>query len=63
MSAMPSWGLSHDDKSIWAMAALALKLHGMNVREYEEHVRALEADDTHDHDDDGHDHDHDHHSH
>lgn len=61
MSAMPSWGLSHDDKPIWAMAAMALKLHGMSTQEYEKHIRALEADDTHDHD--GHDHGHDHHSH
>ena len=57
MTAMPAWGLSHDDKSIWAMAALTLKLHGMSTQEYEKHIHALEADDAHDHDD------HDNHSH
>lgn len=61
MTAMPAWGLSHDDKSVWAMAALVLKLHGMSAQEYGEHLRVLQTDDSHDHDH-GHD-DHGDHSH
>jgi len=56
MTAMPGWGLSHDDKSIWTMAALTLKLHGMNAQQYEEHIRALETDHSHDHGHDDHSH-------
>ena len=46
MTAMPAWGLTHDDESIWAMAAFALKLHGMTAEQYE----ALFIDSDHDSD-------------
>lgn len=52
MTAMPAWGLTHNDESIWAMAAFVLKLHGMTTEQYE----ALIEPDHH-----GHQHDDDHH--
>ena len=38
MTAMPAWGLSHDDKTIWAMTAFIHKLRGMSAEQYEELV-------------------------
>lgn len=52
MTAMPAWGLTHDDEAIWAMAAFIQKLPGMTAEQY----AALA--DSHG---DGHDHQHDHH--
>lgn len=54
MTGMPAWGLSHDDQSIWAMAAFVIKLHGMNAVEYENLVRTIETDHSHDHDEHAH---------
>ena len=34
MTAMPAWGLSHDDETIWAMAAFVDKLKGMTAEQY-----------------------------
>lgn len=36
MTAMPAWGLSHDDASIWAMVAFILKMSGMSQEQYRE---------------------------
>ncbi|MDP1559548.1 MAG: cytochrome c [Nitrosomonas sp.] len=36
MTAMPAWGLSHDDDVIWAMTAFVLKISGMTPQRYEE---------------------------
>ena len=34
MSAMPAWGFSHDDATIWSMVAFVEKLPGMTPAEY-----------------------------
>ena len=34
MSAMPAWGFSHDDATIWSMVAFVQKLPGMTPAEY-----------------------------
>ncbi|MHB8679499.1 MAG: c-type cytochrome [Rudaea sp.] len=34
MSAMPAWGFSHDDPTIWSMVAFLEKLPGMTPTEY-----------------------------
>ncbi len=36
MTAMPSWGLSHDDATIWAMVAFIFKMSGMTQAQYKE---------------------------
>ncbi len=52
MTAMPAWGLSHDDKTIWAMAIFVDKLKGMTIEQYDKLT-----DSGNDH---GHHHDHNH---
>lgn len=56
MTGMPAWGLSHDDQSIWSMAAFVVKLHGMSAAEYESLVRTIEVDNSHGHGHDDHTH-------
>ncbi len=34
MTAMPAWGLTHDDETIWSMALFAQKLGGMSATQY-----------------------------
>jgi len=34
MTAMPAWGLTHDDKTIWGMAIFVQQLSGMTVERY-----------------------------
>lgn len=38
MSAMPAWGASHDDTTIWSMVAFLQKLPGMTPEQYKEIV-------------------------
>ena len=38
MSAMPAWGFSHDDATIWGMVAFLQKLPGMTPTEYQANV-------------------------
>lgn len=38
MSAMPAWGMSHDDATIWSMVAFLQKLPGMTAAQYKEMV-------------------------
>jgi mono/diheme cytochrome c family protein len=38
MTAMPAWGLSHDDATIWSMVAFLQKLPGMTPAQYKEMV-------------------------
>jgi mono/diheme cytochrome c family protein len=60
MTAMPAWGLTHDDKTIWAMVAFLQKLPSLSPDDYKK--IAAEAAGHHDDDHDGdHDHDHDEH--
>ncbi|MDO9312678.1 MAG: cytochrome c, partial [Nitrosomonas sp.] len=53
MTAMPAWGLSHDDDSIWGMAAFVVKMSHMTPKQYEDLVSSAK--------DHSHDHDHSHH--
>ena len=63
MSAMPAWGASHDDATIWSMVAFLQKLPGMSAQEYKDIVARAPPDDDMDMDaatdTDHHDHDHD----
>ncbi len=34
MTAMPAWGSTHDDESIWIMAVFVHQLHGMTAEDY-----------------------------
>lgn len=47
MTSMPAWGLTHDDETIWAMAAFIHKLHGITAEQY----AALVVDSGNDHED------------
>ncbi|MDR3392967.1 MAG: cytochrome c [Sulfuriferula sp.] len=38
MSAMPAWGMSHDDATIWSMVAFLQKLPGMTAEQYKDIV-------------------------
>jgi hypothetical protein len=44
MTAMPAWGLSHDDRSIWGMTAFILKMSNMTPEQYENLVNSAKAD-------------------
>jgi mono/diheme cytochrome c family protein len=59
MSAMPAWGLSHDDATIWSIVAFLKKLPDMTPEQYKEIVakappdedaEAMDNDASHDHD-------------
>jgi len=57
MSAMPAWGGSHDDATIWSMVAFLQKLPDMSAKQYKEIVARAPPDDDMDMDgDDEHDH-------
>jgi mono/diheme cytochrome c family protein len=45
MSAMPAWGGSHDDATIWSMVAFLQKLPGMTSAEYKAIVAKAPPDD------------------
>ncbi len=45
MSAMPAWGFSHDDDTIWSMVAFLEKLPGMTPQEYQAIVAKAPPDD------------------
>lgn len=38
MSGMPAWGVTHDDRSIWAMVAFVQKLPELTPAQYEEMI-------------------------
>ncbi|WP_244859103.1 c-type cytochrome [Shewanella dokdonensis] len=38
MSAMPAWGFSHDDPTIWSMVAFLMKLPDLSPAQYQELV-------------------------
>jgi mono/diheme cytochrome c family protein len=59
MSAMPAWGGTHDDRTIWAIVAFLQQLPTLDAKAYTALTGAPVAAD-HDHDADGHDHDHEH---
>lgn len=45
MSAMPAWGFSHDDVTIWSMVAFLRKLPGMTPQQYQDIVARAPPDD------------------
>ena len=45
MSAMPAWGMSHDDDTIWSMVAFLQKLPDMTPAQYKEIVAKAPPDD------------------
>ena len=45
MSAMPAWGMSHDDATIWSMVAFLQTLPGMTAEQYKEIVAKAPPDD------------------
>lgn len=55
MTAMPAWGLSHDDNDIWGMTAFVLKMGNMTPEQYAELVNPTK---DHAHESDGHGHSH-----
>ncbi|RDS83508.1 cytochrome c [Dyella monticola] len=57
MSAMPAWGFSHDDATIWSMVAFLQKLPGMTPAQYKAIVAKAPPDEDMDMDMSG-DHDH-----
>ncbi len=57
MTAMPAWGLSHDDDAIWGMTAFALKMGQMTPEQYENLISSAK-DQGHDHEDSDHGHSH-----
>lgn len=59
MSAMPAWGGSHDDTTIWSMVAFLQKLPGLTPAEYKAIVAKAPPDDDMGSMDGGHDHAHD----
>jgi mono/diheme cytochrome c family protein len=56
MTAMPAWGLTHDDETIWAMAFFVQKLEGMPASTYDELTHT--SDDSHHQHEHAHDHQH-----
>jgi mono/diheme cytochrome c family protein len=58
MSAMPAWGASHDDATIWSMVAFLQKLPGMTPAQYKDIVAKAPPDEDMDMPDEaGHHHD------
>jgi mono/diheme cytochrome c family protein len=59
MSAMPAWGASHDDPTIWSMVAFLQKLPGMTRAQYKEIIAKAPPDEDMNMDEgNGHGHDH-----
>lgn len=53
MSAMPAWGGSHDDPTIWSMVAFLQKLPDMTPAQYKDMVAKAPPDEDMDKDDEG----------
>jgi mono/diheme cytochrome c family protein len=49
MTAMPAWGLTHNDEAIWATVAFLHKLPGMTAEQYAAFGEAHRDDNLHDH--------------
>jgi hypothetical protein len=56
MSAMPAWGKTHDDQSIWGMVAFLQKLPELTPDQYRALIKPSAESHHHDHQ---HSHDHD----
>lgn len=57
MTAMPAWGLTHDDETIWAMTFFVQQLGNMSADEYQKLISEHGDSDGHEHQ---HDHNHNH---
>lgn len=57
MTAMPAWGLTHDDETIWAMTFFVQQLGNMSADEYQKLISKHGDSDGHEHQ---HDHNHNH---
>ncbi|MBX3639860.1 MAG: cytochrome c [Nitrosomonas sp.] len=55
MTAMPAWGLTHDDETIWAMTFFVQQLESMTADQYRNLISMHENNGDHEH---NHDHDH-----
>ena len=44
MTAMPAWGASHDDATIWSLVAFLQKLPGLDAKGYEKMIAEAPAD-------------------
>ena len=55
MSAMPAWGRTHDDPSIWGLVAFVRRLPELSSEQYQALVKATAKSHRH-HNHDGHDH-------
>jgi mono/diheme cytochrome c family protein len=44
MSAMPAWGASHDDATIWSMVAFLQRLPDLDAAQYKQMVAAAPPD-------------------
>jgi len=60
MTAMPAWGLTHDDETLWAMAFFVQQLSGMPIDQYRKLTHPVNQDNDHDH---AHSHEHHNHTH
>lgn len=49
MTAMPAWGLTHNDEAIWALTAFLHKLHGMPAEQYAALAGSRRDDNSDDH--------------
>lgn len=49
MTAMPAWGLTHDDETIWAMALFVQKLENMSADQYQKFISKHSNSDDHEH--------------
>jgi mono/diheme cytochrome c family protein len=49
MTAMPAWGLTHDDETIWAMALFVQKLENMSADQYQKLINKHSNSDDHEH--------------
>ena len=59
MSAMPAWGATHDDPTIWSMVAFLQKMHAMTPEQYKDIVARAPPDDDMHMGEGGHSHSHD----
>ncbi|MER2514078.1 MAG: cytochrome c [Nitrosomonas ureae] len=57
MTAMPAWGLNHDDQEIWGMVAFIFKLSHMTPEQYENLISSTQGH-AHGGEDNGHGHSH-----
>jgi len=50
LTAMPAWGITHDDESIWGLVAFLKKLQGMSPEQFDEVAKRVEPGESEPHD-------------